>query len=146
MSIFSSHTMDNLGVPNEDLVTDAFIKMQKLKFLLLSNVQLCGCYKKFPKKLRWLSWHSLRLESLPSDMPLESLIALDLRYSSLKQLWKGPKVLYPITLSSSIPASLVFEVINCPFNMSFHFFVLFIVNQMSKVSQSQPLLSAWKNT
>lgn len=93
MSIFSSHTMDNLGVPNEDLVTDAFIKMQKLKFLLLSNVQLCGCYKKFPKKLRWLSWHSLRLESLPSDMPLESLIALDLRYSSLKQLWKGPKLI-----------------------------------------------------
>ncbi|XP_015159708.1 disease resistance protein RML1A-like isoform X2 [Solanum tuberosum] len=50
-------------------------------------------YKKFPKKLRWLSWHSLRLESLPSDMPLESLIALDLRYSSLKQLWKGPKLI-----------------------------------------------------
>ncbi|KAH0745789.1 hypothetical protein KY285_007446 [Solanum tuberosum] len=50
-------------------------------------------YKKFPKKLRWLSWHSLRLESLPSDMPLESLIALDLRYSCLKQLWKGPKLI-----------------------------------------------------
>lgn len=103
MSIFSSHTMDTGGVPNEDLVTDAFIKMRKLKFLLLSNIQLCGCYKKFPKNLRWLSWHYLRSESLPSDIPLESLVALDLRYSSLKQLWKGPKVHYPITLTSSIP-------------------------------------------
>lgn len=138
MSIFSSHTMDTVGVPNEDLVTDAFIKMRKLKFLLLSNIQLCGCYKKFPKNLRWLSWHCLQLESLPSDIPLESLVALDLQYSSLKQLWKGPKVLYyPITFSS-----IVFKVINWPSNMSFHFFVPFIVNQMSKVSQSQPLLSA----
>ncbi|KAK4708331.1 hypothetical protein R3W88_029256 [Solanum pinnatisectum] len=93
MSIFSSHTMDNMGVPNEDLVTDAFIKMRKLKFLFLSNVQLSGCYKQFPKKLRWLSWHSLWLEFLPSDMPLESLIALDLRYINLKQLWKGPKLI-----------------------------------------------------
>lgn len=93
MSIFSSHTMDTGGVPNEDLVTDAFIKMRKLKFLLLSNIQLCGCYKKFPKNLRWLSWHYLRSESLPSDIPLESLVALDLRYSSLKQLWKGPKLI-----------------------------------------------------
>ncbi|XP_060207702.1 disease resistance protein RPV1-like isoform X1 [Lycium barbarum] len=93
MSIFSSHTMDAVEVPNEDLVTDAFIPMRKLRFLLLSNIQLSGCYKKFPKKLRWLSWHCLQLESLPSDIPLESLVALDLRYSSLKQLWKGPKLL-----------------------------------------------------
>ncbi|KAK6775609.1 hypothetical protein RDI58_026610 [Solanum bulbocastanum] len=81
MSIFSSHTMDNMGVPNEDLVTDAFIKMRKLKFLLLSNVQLSGCYKQFPKKLRWLPWHSLRhfyqLRRTPdfSELPkLEQLI------------------------------------------------------------------------
>ncbi|XP_055834014.1 disease resistance protein RPV1-like isoform X2 [Solanum dulcamara] len=93
MSIFSSHTMDTVGDPNEDLVTDAFIKMRKLKFLLLSNIQLCGCYMKFPKNLRWLSWHCLQLESLPSDIPLEHLIALDLQYSSLKQLWKGPKLI-----------------------------------------------------
>ncbi|XP_059294898.1 disease resistance protein RPS4-like [Lycium ferocissimum] len=92
MSIFSNHTMDTVEVPNEDLVTDAFIQMRKLRFLLLSNIQLCGCYKKFPKKLRWLSWHCLQLESLPSDIPLESLVTLDLRYSSLKQLWKGPKL------------------------------------------------------
>lgn len=52
MSIFSSHTMDNVGVPNEDLVTDTFIKMRKLKFLLLSNVQLCGWLQEISQEVK----------------------------------------------------------------------------------------------
>lgn len=99
MSIFSRHIMGTREVPNEDLETDSFTNMLKLKFLLLSNIQLSGCYRKFPKKLRWLFWRYLQLESLPSDFPMGKLVAIDLCYSSLKQLWTAPKVLCPCPLS-----------------------------------------------
>lgn len=72
--------------------SDAFFKMQRLKFLQVNSAQFIGSYEQFPKRLRWLCWRGLELESIPSDFPLESLIALDLRYNSLRQVWKGSRV------------------------------------------------------
>ncbi|CAL5380260.1 unnamed protein product [Camellia sinensis] len=79
-----------------DLNTDAFFLMCKLQILQLYSVQLIGGYENFPKKLRWLHWHGFPLKFIPNDFPLESLVVLDMRNSSLAQLWKGTKVLLKI--------------------------------------------------
>ncbi|KAA8536640.1 hypothetical protein F0562_029118 [Nyssa sinensis] len=72
---------------------DAFARMHNLRLLQLSHVRLEGCYKDFPKRLRWLCWRGFPSESIPSNFPLGSLVALDMRYSKLKQLWQGTKPL-----------------------------------------------------
>ncbi|CAL2257913.1 unnamed protein product [Prunus armeniaca] len=71
----------------------AFTKMEKLRLLHLSRVELTGEYKEFPKKLRWLCWHYFPLESIPDDFPIQpKLVALDLQYSKLKIVWKDRKL------------------------------------------------------
>ncbi|CAN6704059.1 unnamed protein product [Malus baccata var. baccata] len=75
------------------LETKAFKRMIKLRLLQLSYVQLNGCYEEFPNGLRWLYWLKFPLDSIPSDLLLESLVVLEMHYSSLRQIWKGTKYL-----------------------------------------------------
>ncbi|CAL2236104.1 unnamed protein product [Prunus armeniaca] len=71
----------------------AFTKMKKLRLLHLSNVELTGEYKDFPKTLIWLCWHRFPLESIPDEFPNQpKLVALDLQYSKLKIVWKDCKL------------------------------------------------------
>ncbi|CAL8997992.1 unnamed protein product [Prunus brigantina] len=71
----------------------AFTKMKKLRLLHLSNVELTGEYKDFPKKLIWLRWKYFPLESIPDDFPMQpKLVALDLKYSDLKIVWNNCKL------------------------------------------------------
>ncbi|CAI9298992.1 unnamed protein product [Lactuca saligna] len=72
-----------------ELRADALRKMDKLKLLQLNNVKMDGSYKNFPKGLRWLSMHGFHSNVIPSDLPMENLVALDMSL----QLWKKPKVL-----------------------------------------------------
>ncbi|KAL7205668.1 hypothetical protein ACSBR2_018570 [Camellia fascicularis] len=67
--------------------------MHKLRLLQLNYVLLCGNYGEFPKGLRWLCWCGFPSKFLPIDFPLEILVALDLRYSSLERVWNGTKFL-----------------------------------------------------
>ncbi|CAL5340860.1 unnamed protein product [Camellia sinensis] len=93
---FFSWNPINIGVRNSnqvELETDAFARMHKLRLLQLNYVETMRGYKDFPKRLRWLCWHGFPLKSIPSDFSIESLIALDLRNSSLEQVWKGTKLL-----------------------------------------------------
>lgn len=79
--------------PDEaDLKTDAFSQMRKLRLLQLNNARLTGGYKEFPKGLRWLCWRGCSLKYIPNDFPLESLVVLDMRSSSLELLWKRTNV------------------------------------------------------
>ncbi|KAM7478286.1 hypothetical protein LguiA_026499 [Lonicera macranthoides] len=72
--------------------TTAFSSMRKLRLLSLRNVRLTGGYEQFPKKLRWLSWHGLQtFTNTVADIPMQNLVALDLRHCSFKQVWSGPK-------------------------------------------------------
>ncbi|CAL5380081.1 unnamed protein product [Camellia sinensis] len=88
--------------PDEvNLATDAFATMQKLTLLQLNYMQLNGCYKEFPKELRWLCWHGFPLKSIPSDFNMESLVALDMQNSSLTRVWKGTKLLKFLNLGYS---------------------------------------------
>ncbi|PSS19217.1 TMV resistance protein like [Actinidia chinensis var. chinensis] len=75
------------------LETEAFSRMHKLKLLQLYHVHMNGSYEKFPKGLRWLCWHGFHFKSIPSDFPLKSLVALDMRYSSLINIFSETQVL-----------------------------------------------------
>ncbi|GFY95026.1 disease resistance protein (TIR-NBS-LRR class) family [Actinidia rufa] len=75
------------------LETDAFSRMHKLKLLQLYHVHMSGSFEKFPKRLRWLCWHGFHFKSIPSDFPLESLVALDMPYSTLINVFSETKVL-----------------------------------------------------
>ncbi|PSS00317.1 TMV resistance protein like [Actinidia chinensis var. chinensis] len=76
-----------------ELKTEAFARMRNLRLLQLNAVKIKGGFKDFPKRLTWLSWHRFSLKSMPSDFPMESLVALDLSHSKLEHVWKGTKVL-----------------------------------------------------
>ncbi|PWA97629.1 toll/interleukin-1 receptor (TIR) domain-containing protein [Artemisia annua] len=82
---FSSSRFKNI-----ELRTDALNKMEKLNLLQLNHVKLNGSYKNFPKGLRGLSMHGFQSKYIPSDLPMEKLVALDMSYSDLKHLWRKP--------------------------------------------------------
>ncbi|CAL5340916.1 unnamed protein product [Camellia sinensis] len=95
---FGMFSSKNVGTArgNSNQVTlevDAFARMHKLKFLQLNYVQISGSLKNFPKGLRWLCWHGFPFKSIPCDFPLESMIVLDVSYSSLQKIWEGDKLL-----------------------------------------------------
>ena len=75
-----------------ELKMDTFSGMPKLRLLKLNSVEIEGGFKDFPIELRWLSWHQFPLNSIPSDFPLQSLVALDLSHSKLEHVWKGAEV------------------------------------------------------
>ncbi|CAL5380077.1 unnamed protein product [Camellia sinensis] len=91
----SKHSIDAISkISNEaDLKTDAFAKMHEIRILQFHYVKLTGCYKELPKKLKWVYWCGFPLKYIPDDFALESLVALELCNSSLKQVWRGTKVL-----------------------------------------------------
>ncbi|KAI8546074.1 hypothetical protein RHMOL_Rhmol07G0088000 [Rhododendron molle] len=94
-SIFSPY-LEPTNLENSNpvaLEADAFAKMSKLKLLQLNRIHISGSYKKFPKRLRWLCWRGFPLKSIPGDFPLESLVAIDMQYSRLKNIWDGTKFL-----------------------------------------------------
>jgi len=74
------------------LETKAFEKMDKLRLLQLSGVQLDGDYKYLSRDIRWLSWHGFPLKSIPSDFHQRSLVAVDLKYSNLERVWRKSQV------------------------------------------------------
>ncbi|XP_031262338.1 disease resistance-like protein DSC1 isoform X2 [Pistacia vera] len=45
-------------------------------------------------ELSYLCWHGFPLESLPSDFCLQNLVALDMPYSDIQQLWTGDQILF----------------------------------------------------
>jgi len=67
--------------------------MNKLRLLQLSGVQLNGDFKYLSGELRWLSWHGFPLAYTPAEFQEGSLIAITLKYSNLKQIWKKSQVL-----------------------------------------------------
>ncbi|XP_057745378.1 disease resistance protein RPV1-like [Arachis stenosperma] len=75
------------------LKTEAFKEMKKLRLLQLAGVQLGGDFEYISKDLRWLYWHGFPLKYMPSNFSQTSLVSIELESSSLKLVWKEPKVL-----------------------------------------------------
>ncbi|KAH1069171.1 hypothetical protein AAZX31_03G079700 [Glycine max] len=72
---------------------DAFAEMKRLRLLQLDNVELTGDYRYLSKQLRWISWKGFSLKYIPKSFYLEGAIAIDLKHSSLRLVWKEPQVL-----------------------------------------------------
>ncbi|KAK2973598.1 hypothetical protein RJ640_003120 [Escallonia rubra] len=86
-----NHTSNNSD--EMDLKADAFSRMCRLRLLHINYLHLTGGFKGFPKKIKWLRWHGCPLKSIPSDFPLESMVAIDMSYSKLGPGWCGDKLL-----------------------------------------------------
>ncbi|CAL5425319.1 unnamed protein product [Camellia sinensis] len=69
----------------------AFENMNELWLLHLNYLHLSSGLEHNFRRLLWLSWNGCPLVWLPSKLYIEKLVALDLRYSKLKQVWKGTK-------------------------------------------------------
>ncbi|CAI9269645.1 unnamed protein product [Lactuca saligna] len=67
-----------------ELKTDALSMMDRLMLLQLNYVQTNGSYEKFPKELRWLCMHGFPWKSIPSDLPMENVVALDMSHSNIE--------------------------------------------------------------
>ncbi|KAJ9558682.1 hypothetical protein OSB04_013296 [Centaurea solstitialis] len=67
-----------------ELKVEALSKMDNLMLLQLNYVQLNGSYENFPPDLRWLCMHGFPLKSIPSNLPMENLVALDMSYSNFE--------------------------------------------------------------
>ncbi|XP_050115589.1 disease resistance protein RPV1-like isoform X3 [Malus sylvestris] len=79
--------------------TEAFANMKKLRLLHLKCVQLNGEYKHLPKELIWLRWEGCPLKSIPNDFfNQDKLLVLEMRGSSLVQVWEGSKSLHNLKI------------------------------------------------
>ncbi|XP_076949452.1 disease resistance protein RPV1-like isoform X2 [Bidens hawaiensis] len=63
---------------------DSLAKMDNLKLLQLNYVELSGSYDDFPEDLRWLCWHGFPLRTLPFELFMGNLVAIDMSYSKLE--------------------------------------------------------------
>ncbi|XP_065868345.1 TMV resistance protein N-like [Euphorbia lathyris] len=73
------------------LSAKAFLKMNKLRMLKISNLQLPQGLEFLSNELRVLEWHKYPLKSLPLGFKLDNIVALDLSWSHLKQLWNDSR-------------------------------------------------------
>ncbi|KAJ9162704.1 hypothetical protein P3X46_022460 [Hevea brasiliensis] len=80
------------------LKTKAFANMDRLKLLQLNYVKLSGDYGDFPKGLVWLFWRGFPLKYIPKNFHLENLAVLDMRNSSLINVWKGTRFLVTLKI------------------------------------------------
>ncbi|KAG5564707.1 hypothetical protein RHGRI_000786 [Rhododendron griersonianum] len=71
----------------------AFERMNNLWLLHLDYVHLTTGYEHISRRLLWLSWKGFPLKCIPWNFSMEKLVALDLRYSSLKQVWNRNMIL-----------------------------------------------------
>ncbi|KAM5574863.1 disease resistance protein RPV1 [Rosa sericea] len=78
--------------------TEAFRNMQSLRLLQLNYVKLTGSYEFLPQELNWLCWHGFPEMSIPNNFNQRSLVAIDMQYSKLKQVWENPEVLEKLKL------------------------------------------------
>ncbi|XP_047250792.1 uncharacterized protein LOC107879394 [Capsicum annuum] len=76
---YSWHSMDTSSTnSNYSIGTDAFTVMRNLRVLKLNDVNLIGCYKEFPKRLKCLSWRKCPLKYIPHDLSWEGLVSMDM--------------------------------------------------------------------
>ncbi|PWA63322.1 toll/interleukin-1 receptor (TIR) domain-containing protein [Artemisia annua] len=69
---------------SSELKTAAFSNMDSLMILHLDYVQINGPFENFPEELRWLRMRGFPLKSIPAELPMENLVALDLSYSNIE--------------------------------------------------------------
>ncbi|KAL7616808.1 hypothetical protein Lser_V15G03391 [Lactuca serriola] len=84
---------EKLGASYE-LKTEALRKMYNLMLLQINYVYMNGSYDNFPEEIRWLCMHGFRLKSIPLDLPMQNVVALDMSYSNIESFvgcYNNPK-------------------------------------------------------
>ncbi|KAL2965755.1 hypothetical protein AAZX31_16G078800 [Glycine max] len=71
----------------------AFKEMKSLRLLQLDHVHITGDYQYLSKQLRWVCWQGFPSKYIPNNFNLEGVIAIDLKHSNLRLVWKKPQVL-----------------------------------------------------
>ena len=68
-----------------ELKTDSLSGMDNLMLLQLNYVQMNdqSC-ENFPEELRWLCMHGFPLKCIPSELPMENLVILDMSHSNIE--------------------------------------------------------------
>ncbi|KAI3802752.1 hypothetical protein L1987_30895 [Smallanthus sonchifolius] len=82
---------------SSNLCTDALNKMDRLKFLQLNFVELNGSYENISEDLRWLCWLGFHLRTIPPDLYMRNLVAIDMSYSKL-EVFEPPTVLQSLRI------------------------------------------------
>jgi len=85
--------------------------MNKLRLLQLDGVHLDGDFINLSPELRWLYWNGFPSTYAPADLQKESLVAVELKYSNLKYIWKEEsyiQVLFYILLMFFFLSLLIF--------------------------------------
>ena len=81
-----------LNTPNqkeESLSAEAFIKMTKLRFPKICNVQLPKGHSYLSNELRFIEWYRYPLKSMPTGFQPNKIVELRMHCSHIIQLWKG---------------------------------------------------------
>ncbi|XP_076896995.1 uncharacterized protein LOC143550188 [Bidens hawaiensis] len=92
-----------------ELTTDALKNMDSLKLLQLNFVEPSGSYERFSKHLRWLCWHGFHLATIPSDLYMGNLVAIDMSYSNL-EIFEPPMVLQSLRILNLKESHKLFEI------------------------------------
>ncbi|KAI3670850.1 hypothetical protein L1987_87492 [Smallanthus sonchifolius] len=90
-------TGDNFTLKSSELKTDALKNMDSLKLLQLNFAELRGSYEYVSENLRWLCWHGFHLRTIPSDLCMGNLVAIDMSFSNL-EVFEPPTVLHSLQI------------------------------------------------
>lgn len=71
------------------LMPEHFQNLRKLRFLQCDGLNLVGDFEHQFPKLRWLSWHDCPSDFMATNLNLENLAILELRYSKITKDWEG---------------------------------------------------------
>ncbi|KAK1418437.1 hypothetical protein QVD17_27582 [Tagetes erecta] len=102
---------ENFAFKASNLRTDALKNMDSLKLLQLNFVELNGSYENFSEGLRWLCWLGYPLRSIPCELYMGNLVAIDLSYSSL-EVFDPPMVLQSLQILNLKDSHNLFEIRN----------------------------------
>ncbi|KAK1425253.1 hypothetical protein QVD17_20601 [Tagetes erecta] len=83
---------EDIAFKSSNLETDALNNMDRLKFLQLNFLELNGSFDNFSEDLRWLCWLGFSLKTIPPNLNMRKLVAIDLSYSKL-EVFDPPMVL-----------------------------------------------------
>ncbi|CAJ1949645.1 unnamed protein product [Sphenostylis stenocarpa] len=81
------------GIGRDCFEANAFKEMKRLKLLQLDSVQLTGSFGYLSKQLRWVCWQGFPLKYIPGNFYQGSVVAINLKHSNLKLVWKEPQLL-----------------------------------------------------
>ncbi|KAI3701537.1 hypothetical protein L6452_26698 [Arctium lappa] len=102
---------EKFAFKSSDLKTDALKKIDNLKLLQLNFVQLTGSYENISEDLRWLCWLGFNLSTIPSDLYMGNLVAIDMSYSNLV-VFEPPMVLQSLQILNLKDSHNLYEIRN----------------------------------